>query len=207
MENSVIIVGNGISILNKENGKKINKFTSVYRFYPNKTDKYEKFIGDKTTHLVVPKKIHRKISEGIKDKEIKNAKKFLDKVHKEGVKLLYTNDCFLFNDDDKKRYHELNEDPIAFIPEQYVTLFELDKQEPRFIPRSGLKLVFLLLKTFEQVTIYGFDIFGLNKKDDIKYGDGIQHYWGKQSSKTAHEPQLESKILLYLIKEGKVNVL
>lgn len=204
MEDSVIIVGNGISILNKENGKKINQFTSVYRFYPNKTDNYEKFIGKKTTHLVVPKKIHRKISEGINDKEIKNAKKFLDQVHKEGVKLLHTNDCFLFNDDDKKRYHELNENPIAFIPEEYVKQFELDKQEPRFIPRSGLKLIFLLLKTYKQVLIYGFDIFGLNKKNDIKYGDGIQHYWGKQSSKTAHDPQLESKIILFLINEGKV---
>ena len=116
---------------------------------------------------------------------------------------MYTNECFLTNDEERNRYERLEQNPIAFIPEKYVKLFNLEKQEPRFIPRSGLKLIFLLLKTFETVTIHGFDIFG----NDSKYGNGIQHYWGKQRSKTAHDPEMESKILTYLINEGKVNIL
>ena len=207
MNKIVIIVGNGLSATKKEKGKLIDKFDYVYRFYPYETDKYHKYVGKKTTHLIVKKKHHRKIAEGIESKDIKEAKKFINNAKKQGIELLYTNECFLTNDDDKKKYAELNENPIAFIPEKYVRQFELDKQEPRFIPRSGLKLIFLLLKIYNTVTIHGFDIFGIDSKDDSKYGNGIQHYWGKQSSKTAHDPEMESKILNYLIKEGKVELL
>ena len=207
MNKKAIIVGNGLSAIKKEKGKLIDKFDYVYRFYPYETDKYHKYVGKKTTHLIVKKKHHRKIAEGIESKDIKEAKKFINNAKKLGIEVLYTNECFLTNDDERERYNKLEQNPIAFIPEKYVKLFNLEKQEPRFIPRSGLKLIFCLLKTFETVTIHGFDIFGLNKTDDSNYGNGIQHYWGKQRSKTAHDPSLESNILIFLKNEGRINLL
>lgn len=204
MNKIAIIVGNGLSATKKEKGKLIDKFDYVYRFYPYETDKYHKYVGKKTTHLIVKKKHHRKIEQGIESKDIKEAKKIINNSKKQGIELLYTNECFLTNDDERQRYNKLEQNPIAFIPEKYVKLFNLEKQEPRFIPRSGLKLIFLLLKTFETITIHGFDIFGIDSKNDSTYGNGIQHYWGKQSSKTAHDPSLESKIIRFLINEGKV---
>lgn len=207
MNKTAIIVGNGLSAIKKEKGKLIDNFNYIYRFYPYETDKYNKYVGKKTTHLIVKKKHHRKIAEGIESKDIKEAKKFINIAKKQGIALLYTNDCFLTNDDERERYNKLQQNPISFIPLKYVELFNLEKQEPRFIPRSGLKLIFLLLKTFETVTIHGFDLFGIDSKDDSTYGNGIQHYWGKQRSKTAHDPEMESTIIRYLINEGKVNVL
>jgi len=207
MNKIAIIVGNGLSATKKEKGKLIDKFDEVYRFYPYETDKYHKYVGKKTTHLIVKKKHHRKIAEGVESKHIKEAKKIINNAKKQGIELLYTNECFLTNDDERQRYNKLEQNPIAFIPEKYVKLFNLEKQDPRFIPRSGLKLIFLLLKSFETVTIHGFDIFGIDSKDDSKYGNGIQHYWGNQRSKTAHDPEMESNILIYLINEGKINIL
>ena len=200
MNKNAIIVGNGLSALKKEKGKEIDKFDFIYRFYPYELGKYEKYVGKKTSHLIVKKKHHRKIAEGVETKEIKEASKFINNAKKSGIILLYTNDCFLINQEERDRYHKLAENPIAFIPEQYVKLFDLENQENRFIPRSGLKLIFLLLKTYETVTIYGFDIDSID-------GTGIQHYWGKQRSKTAHDPEMESRIIIHLINEGKVKVL
>ena len=204
MNKTAIIVGNGLSAIKKEYGNQIDNFDFIYRFYPYEIEKYHKYVGRKTTHLIVKKKHHRKITEGIESKEIKEAKNFIKNAKKQGIEILYTNECFLNDDDERERYKKLEQNPIAFIPEKYVKLFNLEKQEPRFIPRSGLKLIFLLLKTFKTVTIHGFDIFGLHYKDDAKYGNGIQHYWGKQRSKTAHDPRIESKIITYLLNEGKI---
>ena len=60
MNKTAIIVGNGISAIKKEKGKLIDKFDYVYRFYPYETNKYHKYVGKKTTHLIVKKKTSQK---------------------------------------------------------------------------------------------------------------------------------------------------
>jgi hypothetical protein len=199
----VIIIGHGISAFKKKMGKKINNFDEVYRFINAKnTKELEQYIGTKTTHLVVKKKYKVKVNNGDKSKQMLEAKRTINKCKKEGIKLLSTNDCFLMNEFDKERHARLNGSETAFIPEEYVKMFNL---ESSFKPRLGLKLIFMLLKTYKQITLYGFDIFGLNKKHDLEYGNGLQHYWGIQKKNISdHDPHLESKIILQLIKEGKV---
>ena len=43
--NSILIIGNGESILKNEIGKDINKFKHIIRIYNYKISSYEKFLG------------------------------------------------------------------------------------------------------------------------------------------------------------------
>jgi len=201
----VIIIGHGISAFKNKNGKKIDTFDEVYRFINAKNYKEtEKYVGKKTTHFIVKKKHKINIDNGITTNKILGIKKKIKRSRRAGIKILYANGCFNLNKSNE-------EESLENIPEKYVNMFSLDKLKSPFKPRSGLKLLFMLLNTNKQVTLCGFDVFGLNEEDDddLEYGNGLQHYWDIQHKKGIylHDPHIESKIIIQLIKEKKVVLL
>ena len=196
----VIIIGHGISAFKKKMGARIDKFDEVYRFLNAKNPKkMQKFIGLKTTHYLVKKKYKLKIDNENTSKRIRDLKRKIKRSRRKGIKILYDNSCFDYPDE---------EGSLEGIPKEYVKMFNLDKLKSSFKPRLGLKLIFMLLKTYKKITLYGFDVFGIDKETDKIYGNGLQHYWGKQKKNISeHDPHLESKIILQLMKEGKVSLM
>jgi hypothetical protein len=58
MSNKIIIVGNGSSVLYKENGSLIDSFDTVVRFNSYKISEFEKYVGTKTNIWFTCNKAH-----------------------------------------------------------------------------------------------------------------------------------------------------
>lgn len=59
MKNKILLVGNGSSLLDKENQKTIDSYQTVVRFNSYKINGYEKYVGTKTNIWVTVNRAHK----------------------------------------------------------------------------------------------------------------------------------------------------
>lgn len=137
----MIIVGNGTSILDKENGSKIDSFNDVVRFNSFKIDGYEKFTGKKTTIWTTVNVVHE------------------DKIHEFDRTIVHSwvnhFDCEVYAQ--LKKYKNVIKLSKSFI-----------KTIPVNHPSTGLLAIYYLLNEIDKLTITGFDWW---EREDHHYGD------------------------------------
>lgn len=183
---SVILVGNGPSVLKNENGNKIDNYDVVVRFSWYHIEGYEKYVGTKTniwfTTVACPirlKKEYDLIYEHSwqwnkdKDKNYKNILKSSEKI-KEGKNL---------------KKVERN---ILLEIQEYVD----DKEYWTY--STGSIAIWILLKEYDKLTLTGFDWWEENDK---------HHYGDNQKIGTIHKPDKEFIFIKKLINDKKVNFL
>ena len=137
----IILVGNGISILNKKNGSKIDSFKNIVRFNSFKIKGYEEYTGEKTSIWVTVNNYHEK-NINYFDRVI--AHSWADH-----------NNCEFYKDLQKKRnIIKFSKNIIKNIPIEY--------------PSTGLISIYYFLNEFDFVYITGFDWWENNKHH---YGD------------------------------------
>ena len=165
---SVILVGNGSSIIDKKNGVLIDSFNTVVRFNSYKTEGYELYTGTKTDVWFTVNKAH-----------IKDINKY---------KEVYThswekneNKCELNKCIRKYRHTEkINHDLILSMPIK--------------APSTGLIAIYYFIEKYGFVTITGFDWWD---RDEHHYADeevrGTLHK-PKEEYKIIKQLQSENKI-------------
>lgn len=141
---SIIIVGNGTSVLEKTNGDKINSFDKVLRFNGFKIKGFEKNVGTKTNIWFTVNHAHMN-QVNIFDEVIVHSWEW-DR-----------NKCRIFQDFIKKR-----SDCIKTEREFVRGKINLAS------PSSGIIAIFMMLERFDKVTITGFDWWD---REEHHYGD------------------------------------
>ena len=179
MDKKIVLIGHGVSALEKPNGSVIDNFDEVYRFINGleSIEKYKEFIGTKITHIVYKNKGIIDISNIIntnKDIKILKAREYY-KLHKNLLFQEYYNKIYSITDNEKK--------------------FTIN-----FKPRNGLKVIFFLLNTYKQIYIYGFDL-------TEKKNENIFKFFRKKGHKTGHNTLKETEIILKLIEDGRIKLL
>ncbi len=140
---SIIIVGNGTSILDNENGSRIDAFETVLRFNSFKIKDYEKHTGIKTNIWFTVNKAHKdKIHEF--DEVIVHSWEWIEEKCDIYQKLSAIRDC-------KKTTKDF-----------------VNRAVPTFSPSSGLIAIYMMLDRYEKVCITGFDWWDREKHH---YGD------------------------------------
>lgn len=127
---SIILVGNGTSILDNKNGEKIDSFENVVRFNSFKTKGFEQYTGSKTNIWVTVSQYHiNRIN--LFDKVIVHSWETQSK-------------CKMYNELNNRRPCEkISFDFISTIPVKS--------------PSTGLIAIHHFLKQYDLVTITGFD--------------------------------------------------
>jgi hypothetical protein len=179
MNKSVIIIGNGPSLLEKENGKIIDEFDEVVRFNNFKIKGFEKNVGTKITYwynTIGSEKIQNPPEQIIwhswqwdEEKDLK---------YKE----------FLKNHPNAKK---TKKETILEIKE-----YTGEKEYSHY--STGAIAIWNILKEYSNVTITGFDWWE-NK--------GKHHYHNNGTIGTIHKPEKEFILIKKLIKEHKLKFL
>lgn len=181
-KSSVVVVGNGPSVMKHENGKLIDCFTEVIRFNECRTSGVEKFTGTKTTIWCT---FGRGMFPG--DDNIRPAKVIM--VHEKGMPAYQPEHLFRI--------------PHAFykqVTDDIRSCSKLPKKE-KLIPSSGYLVLRWLfdvhLVNFIHIT--GFDHF---KKDQ----DKRHHYWNPKtfSRPVEHDGDTEAELLMKYINTHKL---
>lgn len=186
--NSIIIIGNGPSVLDKENGHLIDEFDVVVRFNEYVIKGFEKHVGTKTTYWF-------------------NTVNFLNKntqfrMHNNYEKIvLHMWEWNVEKDTLYKSFKEFYKDvPIEIVKTNVTTLYEIQKymnDNSYFAYSTGAIAIWMLLKEFPEVSITGFDWWSSEK----------HHYSDKAPRGTLHNPQKEYKFITKLMEEGKLKML
>jgi 2-polyprenyl-3-methyl-5-hydroxy-6-metoxy-1,4-benzoquinol methylase len=179
-DKNIIIVGNGPSILNKENGDKIDSFDIVVRFNWYHIKEYEKYVGTKTnywfTTIVCPERI----------------KKTYERVYEHS---------WDFDKDHDKHYKKIvdaGHNTIKTIKDDILEIQKYVGEYSYFTYSTGSIAIWMLLKEHEHIVVTGFDWWEDNKKHH--YGDG--HKIG-----TIHKPDKEYVFIKKLIDDNKISFL
>ena len=189
--NSIVIIGNGESILKNKFGKKINLFKDIIRINNFITKGYEPFIGSKTTiwfnganqGLFTRNQFPKKIIVSIPS-EIYKKKKYIDSHITKRIR----NDNFLR------------------IPLKKILEYENNVGHSRL--STGMYAIMWALDYYNDIYIYGFDFF-LKSKGHYFDNSVIKFIKNKSIIKKGqkHNTQLEKKYVQQLIKEKKIKIL
>jgi hypothetical protein len=174
-DDSVILVGNGTSVLDSYHGQHIDLFDVVVRFNQFKIIGYEDHVGTKTNIWWATG---------------------ADKEHRENKfdKVYFFSWCFDKEKDkawQKFIKFQPNAIPIGLEP----NLKELRELFPEYkSPSSGMMVIHMLLKEYNKVHLVGFD-----------WWDREEHHYSDNAPRgTIHDPQIEHSYIKSLEKEGKV---
>ena len=190
----IIIIGNGPSVLDKENGKLIDSFDKVARFNTFKNDsEYSKFVGTRTDlWFINAKNIRTRSPEIIK---------MMDNVKYE--KILVEQNPYDPKDKLLKYFPELKENTKVDFCD--IDLFN-EIQNKHFNPRGmnphpslGLQGINLIANKYPDYQIYikGFDSFN---SDKIHYMDKM----GVNDTHVKHNLDKEVKFLEHLVKKYNI---
>ena len=186
--NSIIIVGNGPSVLDKENGHLIDEFGVVVRFNEYVIKGFEKHVGTKTTYWFNTVNFQNK---SIQFRMHNNYKKIV----------LHIWEWNIERDPLFKSFKEFYKDvPIELIKTSADTLREIQlymDDKSYFAYSTGAIAIWMLLKEFPEVYITGFDWWESEK----------HHYSDRVPRGKLHNPQKEYQLITKLIEEGKVKFL
>lgn len=182
----VIIVGNGPSLLDKENGHLIDGFDRVVRFNAYTIRGVEKWVGSKVTDWFNVINFQSSYNERLKTpyQRIVWHSWHWNPATDKGYQNMQKN-CTCKN-------IEKTERSIILEIQEYMN------NKKYFTYSTGAIAIWKLLKEFPQVTITGFDWW--EGRDRHHYNDG-----GKLGS--IHKPNEEFKLISKLQEEGKVNIL
>ena len=173
---SIIIVGNGTSVIDKKNGHKIDGFNTVLRFNSFKIDGYEDYTGEKTNIWFTVNCSHAKDMETF-DEII---------VH-----------SWEWSRSKCKIYQKLSENkyPCGFAGKYcHKTDRAFVRSIPTRSPSTGLIAIYMMIERFNQVFITGFDWWEREK----------HHYGDSERRGTLHNPKEEYEIIRELSKQNKI---
>jgi hypothetical protein len=190
MSSKIIIVGNGTSLLDKENGSIIDSYEEVVRFNSFEIQKYEKFVGTKST-----------IWFNVINFNDKNNWRVLHDwkqiyLHSwqwdESKDKLYINFIDFFN--------QKNLDNSKIIKTVSTTTREISDYANDTTYKcfsTGMIAIWEMLKLYDTVDITGFDWWSRDS----------HHYNDKAARGTLHKPIKEKQIIDKLISEQKIFIL
>ena len=175
---TILIVGNGPTLLNSNNGPLIDSFDDVVRFNSYKIKGYEEQVGTKTTIYFTVNRFH------------------IDELNQ--YKKVYCH-SWEWNKEKCKLYKDLSQ-------VRDVTKMEMDivNELAEYMPdyplkgfSTGLIAIHYFLKSYDFVTITGFD-----------WWQGSHHHYGdKEIRGDLHKPDLEYDHIKWLESEGKLRFL
>ena len=142
MEGNILIIGNGSSLLDRENGWQYDKFDTVVRFNSFKIAGFEKHVGTKTDYWFTVNKYHKKNIKSFKKVFVHSWEHWEDK-------------CEIYLDLSKER------DCIKISPEVFNNI-------PVQAPSTGLIAICYFLNFYNKVYITGFDWW---ENEKHHYGD------------------------------------
>lgn len=183
---SIIIVGNGTSLLDSENGNLIDSYDVVLRFNMFEIAGYEKYVGTKTDiwYSVI----------GL------NKKSFRASIPYSKIYWM----SWEWNVDSDKKYQEYCEffkekniyvEKVSKeVQDEIVDYFELKKYKSF---SSGIFGIWTMLKLYKNVTITGFDWWHRQ----------LHHYSDNYPRGHMHNPSIEFSMINKLILENKVKFL
>jgi len=140
-DKGVIIVGNGTSILDVENGREIDSFNNVVRFNSFKTTEYEKYTGSKTDIWFTVNLTHKE--------RINHFQRVI--FHS----WINHNDCKVF-----KEIRDFRN--VIKLSKRFI------KQIPISDPSTGLLAIYYFLNEVDSLHITGFDWWD---REEHHYGD------------------------------------
>lgn len=187
---SIIIVGNGPSLLESTNGALIDSYDIVVRFNAFAIKNYEQHVGTKTDYWF-------------------NTINFQDKLGEERMKIPYKK-VYLHSwqwDPEKDLLYKSFVEHYASIPNAptlikttKATILELKEftQDSEYSTYStGAMAIWMLLKEVSTLSITGFDWWNSEN----------HHYSDKAPRGTLHKPAKEFEFINTLIQEGRVKML
>jgi hypothetical protein len=180
---SCVIVGNGSSVLDSQNGGEIDLFSTVVRFNQFHLKPYTAHVGSKTDvwFMVLPPV---------------NAT-WRSKLH---LKRLYTH-SWTFNPENDKNFLAFSALNLPYPVEKvsHAVIPEMQEfAETDYHPWStGALAIWLMLKEFDEVTITGFDWWERS----------AHHYFDKSNRGTMHKPDIEKTMIDKLQSEGRLSFL
>ena len=184
MNSKIIIVGNGTTILEKENGKLIDSYETVVRFNNYGTNGFEKFAGKKTD-------IWFNVINFVNKENEWRMKEFYKKIYLHSWEWdLDKNSLFL---DFKKFFKDKEEDFIETTKPQIIKEIQNFANDFSYSGIStGLIAIWIMLKYHISVDIIGFDWWSTEK----------HHYNDNAIRGTLHKPDKEKVIIDKLQEKG-----
>jgi hypothetical protein len=193
---STIVVGNGVSVLEKENGATIDSFENVIRFNYFQIDGFEKNVGTKTDVWLFNN--YSLKERDVADQPI-NAKQRIEK-YKSHVK----DDVWFI----LKSYNSAKDKMLKSIFPKCTVKPMPSAKLPKSLMRATLGIIFLyhFIDRFKNLTITGFDL--LNDDSTHYYDDSLLHDpRGLTAMKDCHNFAKERVWLKSMIDQGKVQVI
>lgn len=179
MDYKIIIVGNGSSLLDKQNGELINSFENVVRFNRYAIEGFEKNVGTKTDILFTVLRIN-------------NLKENLLKVKYNEIYFYYRYDNQLAWYQEYLNYYKDSKTYIKKFKESEVC--ENMLKGIKIIPSSGLVAILNFINIYGKVCITGFDWWEKEKN----------HYCDNDARSPVHNPQIEKQIIYNLKDQNKI---
>jgi hypothetical protein len=181
MNPSIILVGNGTSVMDRELGPTIDSFHTVVRFNDVRIAGYEKHVGTKTDVLATCLKFNPEKLGNLRPCRRIIAHSWQPNPEKCGIFQSYA------------WYHSAEKMDHAMLREMcdYVGSHEYRAWS------TGALTIWLFLKSNERVTIHGFD-----------WAFREQHHYGDKAVRgTLHKPDREQGFIEKLRSEGRVEIL
>lgn len=203
-DKSVLLIGNGGSLLDSNLGKKIDEFDEVIRINEAKTKGWEKDVGTKFTIWCTynPNKKFNKFLEGYKNRNYSMDKiwdivKGINEIWYVAPRMDLLN---VWVTETTKKLH-LDDRIIRY--ESIPTMRKINKLIPKATTTTGFILINILTMMYDHIYIVGFDFIGL--REPIKY----HHYFSTGNptdihKDTVHQLADEMEYTNNLIDEGKV---
>lgn len=188
MKSSVLIVGNGTSLLDKERGLEIDRYDKVVRFNNYDTRKFKSYVGERTDIWF------NVVDFANKENEWRMREKY-EKIFIHSWQPDELKDSLFLSFRDFYKTKLDKENLVEKLPHSIMS--ELCLYHGDFSYRffsTGLLAIWLLLKMHKSVDIVGFDWW--HRED--------HHYNDKAARGSLHKPSEEKKIIDKLNKEGKV---
>jgi len=190
MNNTILIIGNGSSILNQKLGEKINEFSNIARINNYQINGYEDYVGSKTniwinganSKLILPRLIPDEIFVFLPFKIYLKKEPNVD---------LYVSSRL-----------KLNKNKFNIVSKNDILNYENELNSNRLT--TGLYAIMWALNKYENIYIHGFDFF-INSKSHY-YDSKLTHFINEKilNKGYKHDNEKESRFVNNLIGKNKI---
>jgi hypothetical protein len=200
MENKVLLMGNGSSVLDKELGKRIDKeFDYVFRINRFRTKGYEKNVGAKVDGWFLADTGVQWLRNPIEEVEGSTIFNIFEYVYIVAPK-------FKFMSGEANACKDILSETIQLIPPTYEDELNKIKTIDPFWPTTGLVSINFLLSNFNKIFIYGFDSKSKKYKYIHYYDEGdetrLTERWHRP--RKDHNIKIEKEIIDHYKNVGKI---
>lgn len=205
---SIIVIGNGSSLIDSSLGNKIDEFDEVIRINDFRIFGYEDDVGTKTDIWCtynpknkVEKLIRSHIDHGFTIDDLKNITKGI----KEIWYVSWNPENLMNSWKHNKSFKQLDIYNRIKRHQSITNSKKLRKHIP--VPSTGFMLLWLLTQMYDKIYIAGFDFAGATDSNLVYH-----HYYKtitleQESKKRIHTPNKEYEYVKDLIKDGKIEFL